>query len=110
MICLSITPAAFDAIAATLPVGSVGYEREPDAKGERQVWVDVSVANRLSAMRGLGESLSDVILRLAAIEALGPAKVDPLDELVRIVGAAEPRKPAASKRGTDRRPTGRRPR
>jgi hypothetical protein len=31
---------AFDAIAATLPLGSVGYEREPDEKGERLIWVE----------------------------------------------------------------------
>jgi hypothetical protein len=76
---------------------------EADANGERRVWVDVSVANKLSAMRGSRESLSDVILRLAALEALGPTKVDPLDELVRIVGEAERHKPEAPKRGPDRR-------
>jgi hypothetical protein len=32
---ISISAAAFDAIAATLPVGSVGYEAETNAKGER---------------------------------------------------------------------------
>ncbi len=86
MIRISITPATFDAIADTLPLGSVAVEPEAGAKGDRLVWVDVSVANKLSAMRGPRETLSDVILRLAALEALGPAKVDPLDELVRIVG------------------------
>ena len=35
MIRISITAAAFDAIAATLP-GSVLFEREPDDKGERR--------------------------------------------------------------------------
>ena len=103
MIRISITPAAFDAIADTLPLESVAVEPEAGAKGDRLVWVDVSVANKLSAMRGPRETLSDVILRLAALEALGPAKVDPLDELVRIVGEAEPHKPAAPKRGPDRR-------
>ncbi len=49
---ISITPAAFDAIADTLPLGSVAVEPEANANGERQVWVDVSVANKLSAMRG----------------------------------------------------------
>lgn len=37
MIRITITAAAFEAIAATMPLGSVGYEREPDAKGER--WI-----------------------------------------------------------------------
>jgi hypothetical protein len=45
MIRIAITPAAFDAIAATLPFGSVGYENG-----------------------GAGESYSDVILRLAKRE------------------------------------------
>ena len=44
MIRLFITPAAFDAVADTLPLGSVGYERQPDAKGEVAIWVDVLVA------------------------------------------------------------------
>lgn len=108
MIRLLITPAAFDAVADTLPLGSVGYERQPDAKGEVAIWVDVSVANRLGAMRQPGESMSDVILRFAALEARARAKVDTLDELVRIVGEIEPRKAAAAKRGTNRRPARRR--
>ena len=37
---ISITGAAFEAIAATLPLGSVRYEREPDAKGERLIWIE----------------------------------------------------------------------
>jgi hypothetical protein len=55
-----------------------------------------------------GESYSDVILRLAAAEALGRPKVDPIEELVRLVGA-EPGGPA-TKRGSDRRPLPRRTR
>jgi hypothetical protein len=37
MICVAITQAAFDAIAATLPLGSVDYEAEVNAKGERLI-------------------------------------------------------------------------
>ena len=65
MIRISITAAAFEAIAATLPFGSAGFEREPDAKGERQIWLEQRFVDRLCAMRGPGESYSDVILRLA---------------------------------------------
>ncbi len=68
MIRIAITPAAFEAIAATLPLGSVGFEPEPDVKGERAVWIERSVVDKLSALRGPGESLSDVILRVAAAE------------------------------------------
>jgi hypothetical protein len=57
MIIIVITPAAFDAIAATLPLGSVGFEPEPDAKGERLVWVETSVVDKLRALRGPGKEL-----------------------------------------------------
>ena len=49
---IAITAAAFEAIAATLPFGSAVFEREPDAKGERQIWLARSVLDRLRAMRG----------------------------------------------------------
>jgi hypothetical protein len=38
-------------------------EHEPDDNGERQIWLDRAVVDRLSAARGPGESY--VILRLA---------------------------------------------
>jgi len=37
MIRIAISREAFDAIAATLPIGSVGYENETTANGERQI-------------------------------------------------------------------------
>jgi hypothetical protein len=63
MIRISITVEAFEAIARTLPLGSVGYER-----GERTVWLEDAMADRLGAIRGPGESYSDAILRLVEIE------------------------------------------
>jgi hypothetical protein len=63
---IAITVAAFEAIAATLPLGSVSYENKVNEKGERLIWLDPRVVDRLRAMRGPGESYSDVILRLAA--------------------------------------------
>jgi hypothetical protein len=65
MIRITITAAAFEAIAATMPLGSVGCEPEPDAKGERWIWLEPRLVDRLRALRGPGESYSDVILRLA---------------------------------------------
>ena len=44
---ISITAAAFEAIAATLRFGSVGFEREPDANGERQLWLEPRILDRL---------------------------------------------------------------
>ena len=35
------------------------------SKGGRLIWLDPAVVNRLRAMRGPGESCSDVVLRLA---------------------------------------------
>jgi hypothetical protein len=62
---IAITQAAFDAIAKTLPLGSVGYENATNEKGERLIWLDRSVVDRLRSLRGPGESYSDVIPRQA---------------------------------------------
>jgi hypothetical protein len=40
MIKIAITTEAFDAIASTLPLGSVGYEAELNAEGVRLIWID----------------------------------------------------------------------
>jgi hypothetical protein len=60
-----------DAVTEPLPLGNVGYEAMTNAKGERLIWVEAHVADRLSALRGPGESYSDVILRLVEAEAKG---------------------------------------
>jgi hypothetical protein len=62
---VSITFAAFEAIASTLLLGLVGFEREADANGDRLVWLEAVVVDRLTAMRRPGESHGDVIFRLA---------------------------------------------
>jgi hypothetical protein len=62
---IAIPQAAFDAIAKTLPLGSIGYENAVNEKGERLIWLEPSMVDRLRAMRGPGESWSDVILGLA---------------------------------------------
>jgi hypothetical protein len=69
MIRIAISQAAFEAIAATLPLGSVGYENKTDEHGHRLIWLDRAVVDRLRAMRGPGEDWSDVILRVAAAHA-----------------------------------------
>jgi hypothetical protein len=66
---IAISPAAFDAISATFPLGSVAYEAELNEQGERLIWLADAMADRLGAMRGPGESYSDVIMRL--VEADG---------------------------------------
>ena len=44
----------------------MGFENAVDAEGQRLIWLDRGVVDRLGAMRGPGESYSDVILRAAA--------------------------------------------
>jgi hypothetical protein len=67
MVRIATSQAAFDAIPGTLPfpLGSVSYENASNAKGERYVWLDPKVVEHLRALRGPGESYSDVILWLA---------------------------------------------
>jgi hypothetical protein len=66
MVRIAISQAAFDAIVATLPVGSVGYENAINDKGERLIWLERRMLDKLNSYRRAGESYSDVILRLAA--------------------------------------------
>jgi hypothetical protein len=40
---ISITCTALEAIASTLPLGSVGFDREAGANGERLVWLEAVV-------------------------------------------------------------------
>lgn len=62
---IAITPVAYAAIAQALP-SSVGIERERTQNGDIYIWLDPGVATKLKALRGPGQSYSDVILRLAA--------------------------------------------
>jgi hypothetical protein len=66
MVRIAITQAAFEAIAKTLPLGSVGYENATNEKGERLIWLPRAALDKLNHLRGAGESYSDVILRIAA--------------------------------------------
>jgi hypothetical protein len=44
-----ITPAAFEAIVGTLPLGTVGYGRDLNAQGERMIRLEARVVDRLAA-------------------------------------------------------------
>jgi hypothetical protein len=55
MIRIAISQAAFDAIARTMPFGSVNFEAGVDANGERYIWLPRAVVDRLRALRGQGE-------------------------------------------------------
>jgi hypothetical protein len=66
MILIAITEAAFEAIARTLPLGSVAVEPAVEEGDLRHIWLEARWLDRLKSYRGPGESYSDVILRLAA--------------------------------------------
>jgi hypothetical protein len=42
---IAITQAAFDAIAKTIALGSVNFENKVNEKGERLIWLDLSMVN-----------------------------------------------------------------
>jgi hypothetical protein len=58
MIRIAISVEAFEAIARTLSLGSVGYENQTNERGKRYVWLDPTVVSRLRFLRGPGESYS----------------------------------------------------
>jgi hypothetical protein len=51
----------------------VSFEREPDASGDRIIWLAPNIFNCLSGLRDAGERYSDVILRLVALERFLPS-------------------------------------
>jgi hypothetical protein len=60
MVRIAISQAAFDAIVATMAFGTVNYEVETDANGDRLIWLDPGVVAKLRALRGLQPRASAV--------------------------------------------------
>jgi hypothetical protein len=54
MVRIAISVEAFEAIARTLPLGSAAVEAEPNERGERLIWFEAAMVDRLGAMRGPG--------------------------------------------------------
>ena len=52
MIRIATTAEAFEALTSTLPVGSVGFEPQPNEKGERLVWLETVVVDPGEASSG----------------------------------------------------------
>jgi hypothetical protein len=52
MVRIAITVEAFEAIARTLPLGSVAVDPETNERGERYVWLDHAVVSRLKPCAG----------------------------------------------------------
>ena len=59
MIRIAITAEAYEAIARTLALGSVGYEIERSESGKVFVWIERQAMDRLTAERRRGEDLND---------------------------------------------------
>jgi len=63
MIAVAITPAAYNALKATLPM--MDSAASPSVDGHVRIWLDCKVVGELGRLRSAGESYSDVILRVA---------------------------------------------
>jgi hypothetical protein len=74
MIRIAITATAYEAIKATLPLGSVGYEAKRTDQGEVLIWLERRALDRLDALRQPGEGYSEIILRMAAMESSWPGR------------------------------------
>ena len=57
MIRIALIQEAFDAIASTLMLGSVGYENPTDEDGNRLIWLDHAVVARLEGHARSGREL-----------------------------------------------------
>jgi hypothetical protein len=69
MIRIAVTEAALEALAKTLPESAV--LRVDRRRGQCFIHLTEAIDDRLGAMRGPGESYSDVILRLVERETKG---------------------------------------
>ena len=63
MIAVAITPAAYNALKATLPM--MDGAASPGVDGHVRIWLDCKVVGELGRLRRPGERYSDVILRVA---------------------------------------------
>jgi hypothetical protein len=68
MIRIAITAEAYEAIARTLALGTVAVEPQPNENGERLILLEPRSVDKLTALRAPGESYSDGIVRVAAVE------------------------------------------
>jgi hypothetical protein len=53
---------AFDVVASSLPLGTVANEADLTPDGGRLIWIEALSLGELDALRGPGDSYSDVIL------------------------------------------------
>jgi hypothetical protein len=58
MIRIAITQTAYEAICATLPLGSVAVEAEANERGERLIWLEPLLAGQLVRLTVLSAQTS----------------------------------------------------
>ena len=58
MIRLAITEAAFEAICATLPLGSMSFENATNEQGEKLIWLELLLARQLTKSTVLSAQIS----------------------------------------------------
>jgi hypothetical protein len=63
---IAISQAAFEAIARTLPFGSVSFENQIDENGNRLIWLEPRVVDRLRSLRAEGRPLRAITEALRA--------------------------------------------
>ncbi len=64
MIDITVTVETYWAIKATLPADTKTWPTSPADQGDVVIWLDPATVARLDALRGQGESYSDVIIRV----------------------------------------------
>jgi hypothetical protein len=89
---IAISVEAFAAIAATLPLGNVSFENKTDEQGQRLIWFDRAMVDRLRASLGLGNRtlgwIQSAAIKLASKggdAALDVAKAQVTAELTKLV-------------------------
>ena len=58
MIRIAISVEPFEAIARTLPLGSVGYENKADEQSQRLIWLELLLARQLTRSTVLSAQIS----------------------------------------------------
>lgn len=57
MVRIAISQAAFEAIARTLPFGGVAFENKIDENGDRLIWLELRVVDRVQGPAWPGREL-----------------------------------------------------
>jgi hypothetical protein len=75
MVRIAISQAAFEAIAKTLPLGSVNYENATNERGERLIWLERRMLDKLNSYRRSWGELQrrDLAAGGGGVTALGTA-------------------------------------